>query len=205
MRNQKAALIHLRKDPVLKQIIDRFGSLNYRPNRDRFLSLVREIISQQLSGKVADVIWGRFEKLCADQMSSVVILSKTREQLRSVGMSWAKASYVLDLANKVTDGTLQLNKLDKMTDEGIVEHLVQVKGIGRWTAEMALMFTLHRPDVLPLDDLGIQNAFVKHYGLNRSHKTLKQKMTKIAEKWHPYRTVACWYLWKSLDNEPLKR
>jgi len=151
------------------------------------------------------VIWGRFEKLCAGQMSSVVILSKTWEQLRSVGMSWAKASYVLDLANKVTDGTLQLNKLDKMTDEGIVEHLVQVKGIGRWTAEMALMFTLHRPDVLPLDDLGIQNAFVKHYGLNRSHKTLKQKMTKIAEKWHPYRTVACWYLWKSLDNEPLKR
>ncbi len=88
-----------------------------------------------------------------------------------------------------------------MSDEEVIEHLIKVKGIGKWTAEMKLMFALQRPDILPLDDVGIQNAFVKHYGLNRKHKSLKDKMLKIADSWRPHRTLACWYLWKSLDNK----
>ncbi len=115
-------------------------------------------------------------------------------------MSWAKADFILDLANRVQKKQLVLQDLDRKTDEEVVAYLCQVKGIGRWTAEMALMFTLHRPDVLPLDDLGIQNAFVKHFGLNRRHKRFPGQMVKIAEPWRPWRTVACWYLWKSLDN-----
>lgn len=200
MRNLKAALTHLQRDPVLAALIDHFGKLDYRPNRDRFASLTKEIINQQLSGRVADVIWGRFEKLCQGQVVFPAVLKLSKDELRSTGMSWAKAEFILDLAARAASGKLQLDELDQMVDEEVIGHLVQVKGIGRWTAEMVLMFTLHRPDILPLDDVGIQNAFVKHYGLNRRHKTFTKKMTKIAVPWRPFRTVACWYLWKSLDG-----
>lgn len=200
MKGLARALIHLRQDPVLRTLVEQYGVLNYRPNKDRFSSLAREIISQQLSGKVADVIWDRFEKLCADQISPARILTLAREHLRSAGMSWAKADFVLDLANRVQNGQLVLLDLNQKTDAEVVAYLCQVKGIGKWTAEMSLMFTFHRPDIFPLDDVGIQNAFVKLYGLNRKHKTLKKKMEKIASAWRPWRTVACWYLWRVLDN-----
>ena len=155
MQDLNKALRHLKKDPVLKALIDRFGSINYQPPPDRFTNLVSEIIGQQLSSKAADTIYSRFL-------------------------------------------TLFPNK--KFTPKLILNQPLAVKGIGRWTAEMKLMFTLQRPDILPLDDVGIQNAFVKHYGLNRKHKNLKKFMVNVAEPWKPYRTVACWYLWKSLDN-----
>lgn len=201
MRNLKAALIHLQQDLGLKNLIDRFGILNYRPGKELFTSLVYSIIEQQLSGKAADTIYSRFLGLFpARKFTPELILTTELDKLRSIGTSWAKARSLHDLSQKVLDGTLQLNKLKDLSDEEVTAHLVQVKGIGRWTAEMSLMFTLHRPDVLPLDDLGIQNAFIKHYGLKRNSKLLKIKMLKIAQKWRPYRTVACWYLWKSLDN-----
>ncbi len=205
MLDQKLALSHLSRDPVLKGLIERFGPLDYSSEKDHFESLVYSIVEQQLSGKAADTIYARFLSLFSDQkFTPELILATPQEKLRGIGTSWAKARSLHDLSQKVLDGTLQLNKLQEMTDETVIAHLVQVKGIGRWTAEMRLMFSLQRPDVLPLDDVGIQNAFVLHYGLNRSHKRLGQQMTKIASSWQPYRTLACWYLWKSLDNRPGK-
>lgn len=202
MRNQKAALLHLQKDPVLKTIIDQFGPLNYHPGQDYFDHLVSSIIGQQLSNKAADTIYGRFISLFPNQkFTADLILATPQDKLRGIGTSWAKARSLHDLSQKVLDGTLQLNKLDKMTDEEVIEHLIQVKGIGRWSAEMQLMFSLHRPDILPLDDVGIQNAFVKLYNLSRTdNRELRTKMQEIASFWRPWRTVACWYLWKSLDN-----
>ncbi len=203
MLNRKAALRHLSQDPVLKALINRFGPLDYSSDRDHFESLVYSIIEQQLSGKAADTIYSRFLQLFPDgKFTPELILATPQEKLRGIGTSWAKARSLHDLSQKILDGTLQLNKLHEMSDDEVIEHLIQVKGIGRWTAEMRLMFSLHRPDVLPLDDVGIQNAFVMHYGLKRSHKKLHQQMIKIAAPWQPYRTMACWYLWKSLDNRP---
>lgn len=202
MQNLNKALSHLKKDQVLFTLIDKFGILNYQPNDNYFESLVESIIEQQLSGKAADTIYKRFLKLFPKQkFTPDLILAIEDLTLRNSGMSWAKARSLHDLSKKYLDGTLALNKLDKMSDEEVIEHLIQVKGVGRWTAEMKLMFALQRPDILPLDDVGIQNAFVQHYGLNRKHKSLQARMQKIALPWRPYRTVACWYLWKSLDNK----
>ena len=202
MQDLNKAIKHLKKDPILSDIISKFGILDYQPNSDYFESLVESIIGQQLSGKAADTIYNRFLKLFPRQkFTPDLILDIEDLTLRNCGMSWAKARSLHDLSQKHLDGTLALNKLHKMTDEEVIDHLIQVKGIGRWTAEMKLMFALQRPDILPLDDVGIQNAFVKHYGLNRKHKSLQAKMQKIALPWKPYRTVACWYLWKSLDNK----
>jgi DNA-3-methyladenine glycosylase II len=123
------------------------------------------------------------------------------EQLRSVGLSGMKVSFIRDLARRVHEGSLHLDALDAMTDEDVITELTTVKGIGRWTAEMFLMFRLHRPDVLPLGDLGIVNAMKKAYGLRKP--PTPARMLKIGESWRPYRSVACWYLWASLDNKPL--
>ncbi len=205
MRDLKTALKHLKADPVLVTLISQYGVLDYPSSSDHFKSLVYSIIEQQLSGKAADTIYGRFLKLFPkEKYTPELILATQQDKLRGIGTSWAKARSLHDLSQKVIDGTLQLNKLVDMSDEEVITHLIQVKGIGLWSAQMRLMFSLSRPDILPLDDVGIQNAFVMHYGLNRSHKRLKQKMIKIAEPWRPYRTVACWYLWKSLDNKPIK-
>ena len=202
MHNLNKAISYLKKDPILSEIIFKYGVLNYQPTDNLFDSIVYSIIEQQLSGKAADTIYKRFLKLFPKQkFTPDLILDIEDLTLRNCGMSWAKARSLHDLSQKHLDGTLQLNKLSKMTDQEVIEHLIQVKGIGRWTAEMKLMFALQRPDILPLDDVGIQNAFVKHYGLNRKHKSLQAKMQKIALPWKPYRTVACWYLWKSLDNK----
>jgi len=201
MQNLKSAVTHLKKDPVLKDLIDRFGVINYKPPQDRFTNLVSEIIGQQLSGKAADTIYNRFLTLFPKQkFTPDLILDIEDLTLRNCGMSWAKARSLHDLSNKIISKTVQLNKLDQMSDDEVIAHLTQVKGIGRWTAEMKLMFALQRPDILPLDDVGIQNAFVKNYGFKKD-KRLKTKILKTAKSWQPYRTLACWYLWKSLDNK----
>ncbi|MEK9200889.1 MAG: DNA-3-methyladenine glycosylase [Patescibacteria group bacterium] len=202
MKDIKIALRHLKKDPVLKGVIDQHGVLNYAPVPDFFDSLVGSIISQQLSLKAANTIYGRFTKLFPDgKYSHELILEISDLELRSCGMSWAKVRSVKDLSAKILDKSVRLDLLDQMTDEEVVTHLTQVKGIGRWTAEMKLMFTLQRPDIFPLQDIGIHNAFAKLYGLNRKHKSFLTKMQKISSAWKPYRTVACWYLWKSLDTK----
>jgi len=201
MKDLTQAIEHLKTDPILQTVIEKHGVLDYPPSKNMFASLASSIVGQQLSNKAADTIWGRFVKLFPnEEVTAKAILALDPEKIKSVGTSWAKVKSLKDLAEKAENGTLQLDKLDIMTDEEIIDHLVTVKGIGRWTAQMRLMFSLSRPDILPLDDVGIQNAFVKLYGLNRKHKTLHQKMQKIAKVWQPYRTVACWYLWKDLDN-----
>ena len=199
MGNLQKALVHLSSDPVMEKLISRFGPLEFRSHQqDLFAEIVDSIISQQLSGKVAKVIYSRFEALFpGKKVDPKIILTIDDSKFRAIGTSWAKVKYIKDLASKTLDGTLQLHLLNNMNNEEVVEHLVQVKGIGVWTAEMILMFSLGRPDVLPLNDLGIQKAFEKLYTVKRDNQ---KKMLKIAQAWKPYRTIACRYLWKSLDN-----
>lgn len=186
-------------DPTIDKLALKFGPIepNTR-NRDIFEDLVDSITSQQLSIKAAATIFGRVKKLFPNnKITPQGVIELENSILRSCGLSNAKASYVKDLAVKFLDGTVQLNELESMTDQEIIDHLVKVKGIGKWTAEMLLMFTFERPDVFPVDDLGIQKAMCRLYNL-RPTKTLKVRMLRIAKKWIPNRTLACRYLWKSL-------
>ncbi|MDO8488404.1 MAG: DNA-3-methyladenine glycosylase [bacterium] len=198
------ALRHLKKDPVLARLIDQLRPVTPFSNSDIFVDLVDSIVSQQLSTKAAATIFARVEMLVG-KITPENILKAADQDLRNCGLSWAKVSYFKDLADRTKSGALQLNELVNMDDESVVKHLTQVKGIGRWSAEMILMFSLNRSDVFPLQDLGIQNALAAQYGLKKTHKSFPKKMAKTAEFWRPYRTLACRYLWKSLDNEPLKK
>jgi DNA-3-methyladenine glycosylase II len=192
--------MHLSKaDPVLAQIIAQVGPVGIQTRRERFQALVRTIIFQQLAGAAANAIYGRFVALFpgVEFPSPEQVLAKTAAQLRSVGLSEKKALYIKDLAIHVRDGKLNFHRFPRMTDEDIVAHLTQVKGIGQWTAEIFLMFNLGRPDVMPADDLGVQNAVRRHYKMRQ--RPNRKRLLKHAERWRPYRTAAAWYLWRSLD------
>jgi DNA-3-methyladenine glycosylase II len=196
----RKARIHLSNaDPILARIIAEVGALNIQPRRERFQALARAIIFQQLAGAAANAIYGRFVGLFPDVEfpSPEQVLAKTVAQLRAVGLSEKKALYIKDLAAHIRDGKLNFHLFHKMTDEEIIEHLIMVKGIGRWTAEMFLMFNLGRPDVMPADDLGVQNAIRRHYRMRQ--RPNRKQLLKRAERWRPYRTAAAWYLWRSLD------
>ena len=195
----KAARLHLQKsDPVMKRIIKQVGPFTGKTMRDRFLSLVRSIVSQQISVAAARTILGRLEELVLPESISPESLSgHTIESLREAGISKQKASYILDLTDKVSSGAVNLKSISRRSDEEVIAELIQVKGIGVWTAQMFLMFALGRMDVLPTDDLGLQNAVKSAYTF-RGDLT-KQKFEKIATEWRPYATVACWYLWQSLE------
>jgi DNA-3-methyladenine glycosylase II len=192
------ALKQLRKDARLAPLIARYPKPAFEPDRDPFQSLCRAIVGQQLSVKAAATIHARFVKL-HKKVTPHVVAKTTAAQFRSVGVSGQKAAYVHDLATKFLDGTVDPKHFATTSDDDIRAHLIAVKGIGRWTADMFLMFTLHRPDVLPTGDLGIQKAMQQLFKL----KTLPTpaKMEQLADGWRPYRTVACRYLWQSLDNE----
>jgi DNA-3-methyladenine glycosylase II len=192
--------MHLSKaDPVLAQIIAEVGALGIQPRRERFQALARNIIFQQLAGAAANAIYGRFVGLFpgVEFPSPEQVLAKTDAELRSVGLSEKKALYIKDLAAHVRDGKLNFHRFHRMTDEEIVAHLTQVKGIGKWTAEIFLMFNLGRPDVMPADDLGVQNAVKRHYRMRQ--RPNRKRLLKHAERWRPYRTAAAWYLWRSLE------
>ncbi|MGB0059406.1 DNA-3-methyladenine glycosylase family protein, partial [Candidatus Binatus sp.] len=166
----RRARMHLSKaDPVLARIIAEVGPLGIQPRRERFQALARAIIFQQLAGAAANAIYGRFVALFpgVDFPSPEQVLAKTGAELRAVGLSEKKALYLKDLAAHIRDGKLDFHRFHKMTDEEIIEHLVMVKGIGRWTAEMFLMFNLGRPDVMPAGDLGVQNAIKRHYRMRQ--------------------------------------
>jgi DNA-3-methyladenine glycosylase II len=196
----RKARIHLSKaDPVLARIIAEVGALGITPRRERFQALARAIIFQQLAGAAANAIYGRFVALFPDVEfpSPEQVLAKSDAELRSVGLSEKKALYIKDLATHVRDGKLNFDLFHKMTDDEIVAHLTQVKGIGKWTAEIFLMFHLGRPDVMPADDLGVQNAVRRHYRMRQ--RPNRKRLLKHAERWRPYRTAAAWYLWRSLD------
>jgi DNA-3-methyladenine glycosylase II len=167
---------------------------------DPFTALTHAIISQQLSSKAAGTIAGRFDALCGGRPTPGGIAAVSDAQLRVVGLSGQKVRYVRDLCARVADGSLPLQRLDALADDQVIEALTQVKGIGRWTAEMFLMFRLHRPDVLPVGDLGIVKAVQRAYRLRKTPDAAR--LEQIGEPWRPYRSVACWYLWASLDNAP---
>jgi DNA-3-methyladenine glycosylase II len=192
---------HLRAaDPIMKDIIDAVGPFTLGLDRDRFGMLVRSIISQQISGSAATSICRRLRKLAGPGGLKAANLTQfSIADLRSVGLSPQKASYVTDLVQKVNDGTVDLRQIGRLPDERIVEHLIQVKGIGRWTAQMFLIFSLGRLDVFPHDDLGVRSAIRDRYGLPDLPD--RQTALTIAEPWRPYATVASWYCWQSLDLE----
>jgi len=194
----RKAIYHLKKsDPVLRSIIEHVGPYRMEFGPPEFSSLAEAIVYQQLNGKAAVTIFKRFTALAGEPLTPEGILRLSDEQLRSVGLSKQKSAYLKDLSVKTRDGLLDFAKLPALPDEEVVQHLTQVKGIGVWTAQMFLMFTLRRPDVLPTGDYGVQAAIKKHYRKRKWPKP--SEMEKIARPWAPYRSVACWYLWRSLD------
>jgi DNA-3-methyladenine glycosylase II len=200
----KASRLLSRRDPVIRDLMRRYGPcrLADAQHTDPFRALIHAIISQQLSTRAAATIEGRFRALFGGVPTPSQVAATADAQLRAVGLSAQKVRYLRDLCQRVEDGSLPLVALDVMSDDEVIAALTQVKGIGRWTAEMFLMFRLHRPDVLPVDDLGIVKAVQRAYRL-RTIPTSKRLM-RLGESWRPYRSVACWYLWASLDNTPLK-
>jgi DNA-3-methyladenine glycosylase II len=192
----------LRRDPVMAALIRQHGRCGLADalRVDHLSALVRAIIFQQLSTKAASTIHSRLVALLpAGDITAEGILGLTDDQFRSVGVSRQKSLYLRDLVSKLQSGELQLEGIESLDDEAIVAALTAVKGIGRWTAEMFLMFRLHRPDVLPVGDLGIVTAVQKAYGLRK--KPTPDRLRKLADAWKPYRSIACWYLWRSLDNQ----
>jgi DNA-3-methyladenine glycosylase II len=202
---QRARLLLMRRDPVLGAAIKRIGPCGMadRQRKDHLTALTGAIVSQQLSTKAAATIFGRFAALFPDaQIPHAAAIHEVSDvALRGVGFSGQKIGYLRDLCARIVDGRLVLDELDVLDDEVVIERLTAVKGFGRWTAEMFLMFRLHRPDVLPVGDLGIVNAIQRLYKL-RSRPDPK-RILRLGEAWRPYRSVACWYLWQALRNEPL--
>lgn len=192
----------MRRDPVLAAIIRQHGPCGLGAVRDRFdhfAMLTRAIVFQQLSTKAAATIYNRLlESLPGGLPTPAALAALSDEQFRTAGISRQKGAYLRDLSAKVLGGLLPLDRVDAMPDEDVIVALTQVKGIGRWTAEMFLIFRLQRPDVLPLGDLGIVNAIRKAYRLRK--KPTAKRLQEIGEPWRPYRSVACWYLWRSLDS-----
>ena len=188
-----------RRDPVIRDLMRTHGRcrLADAQHGDPFCALMKAIVSQQLSTKAAHTIFTRLVALFEGVPTPQALAALTDTQLRGVGLSGQKLRYMRDLAGKVQDGSLPLHALDAMTDDDVIVALTQVKGIGRWSAEMFLMFRLHRPDVLPVDDLGIVKAVQKAYGLRKTPSA--DRLNRIGDAWRPYRSVACWYLWRSLS------
>jgi 3-methyladenine DNA glycosylase/8-oxoguanine DNA glycosylase len=222
----RKAVLHLKKsDPLMRAIIERVGPCRMEFGEPTFHSLAEAIVYQQLNGKAAATIFNRFTALTGDPLTPEGILKLSAEQLRAVGLSKQKSSYLFDMAERAQRGELDFSRLDGMTDDEVIEHLTQVKGVGVWTAHMFLMFTLQRANVLPTGDFGIRMAMHKHYldrakvkkgiAKAKAKKTIAQsskvkivlptpeQMEKIAKRWEPYRSIACWYLWRSLDAKTI--
>ena len=228
----RKALLHLKKsDPVMRAIIERVGPYRIEFGEPVFHSLAEAIIYQQLNGKAAVTIFNRFAALAGNPLTPEGILKLTPEQMRSVGLSKQKSSYLLDMAERAHRGDLDFTRLPEMTDDEVIKHLTQVKGVGVWTAQMFLMFTLRRQNVLPVGDFGIRMAMYKNYLAKKAARAVAAKananakkngkaakkasarkpkpmkiilpnpeqMEKIAKAWEPYRSIASWYLWRSLD------
>jgi DNA-3-methyladenine glycosylase II len=196
----KKAISHLRRsDPVLAAIIGRVGEYSIQFREPDFETLVKSIVSQQLSGRVATVIFGRVSDAVGGKMTPASILKLRPSRMRKLGLSGSKTAYIRDLARHTRDGTVVFEELAALPDEEVIARLTKVKGIGVWTVHMFLMFALRRHNVLPTGDLGIRNAIRKAYALEEM--PLPKDVEAIAARWHPYCTVASWYLWRSLDTE----
>jgi DNA-3-methyladenine glycosylase II len=203
----RARRLLMRRDPVLGAAIKRIGpcGLAERQRKDHLTALVGAIVGQQLSTKAAASIFGRLVALFPEGHipGADAIAAQNDATLRGVGLSGQKVSYLRDLAAHLVDGRLQLDELDVLPDEAVIDRLAAVKGFGRWTAEMFLMFRLHRPDVLPVGDLGIVTAVQRLYGLRKRPEA--KRLLKIGEAWRPYRSVASWYLWQTLLDAPTRK
>lgn len=199
----KARRVLMRRDPVLGAAIKQIGPclMADRQRKDHLTALAGSIVSQQLSTKAAATIFGRFQALFpAGPIQAPAVLALDEPTLRGVGLSGQKVRYMRDLCERIVNGRLVLDEIEGLDDEAVIVRLTEVKGFGRWTAEMFLMFRLHRPDVLPVDDLGIVNAVQRLYNLRKRPDA--KKLNKLGEAWRPYRSVASWYLWQSLKLEP---
>ena len=203
MPDWSPAMKHLSRDPVLRRVIRHVGPCTLRPRRDYFVVLCQSIFTQQISTKVATVLFNRFRDQFPNRRptpSRVVEFLTTRDEetIRSVGLSRQKRAYVLDLAEHFVDGRIPTRRLARMDDEAVIETLTAVNGIGRWTAEMFLIFTLNRPDVLPIDDLGLWESVKRAYALPDRPKP--KEILARGESWRPWRTIATWYLWRGASQ-----
>lgn len=201
MKSYPEILKYLEKDPILTKAI---RGLDYQMQPefdiDIYLSLLSSIVSQQLSTKVVRIIWQRFTDLFVDGYPlAKEVLNKEHELLRSVGLSNNKVKYIKNVAEFSLMNQISFDYLLEKSDDEIIEYLTQIKGVGKWTVQMILMFPMDRPNVFPVDDLGIQNGMKNLYQINLEKKELKQKMTEISETWHPYKTLASKYIWKIID------
>jgi DNA-3-methyladenine glycosylase II len=196
----RKAILHLKKaDPLLGSVIDRVGAYRMEYRDPGFETLVRSIVYQQLSGKVAKVIFGRLvEMLPDDAVTPEGILKLTPVKMRRAGLSKQKTAYIRDLARKTVRGKVRFETLGELADHEVIEHLTQVKGIGVWTAHMFLIFALRRLDILPVGDLGVRSAIRKMYGMEELPHP--KRVEELAVSWRPYCSVASWYLWRSLDG-----
>ena len=196
----KEAIVHLREaDPVMRAIIDQVGEYQIQFRDPDFETLVKSIVYQQLSGRVAGVIFGRVTAAAGGRLTPEGILKLRPVRMRTLGLSGQKTAYIRDLARHTRDGRVAFEELARLPDEAVIERLTEVKGIGVWTAHMFLIFALRRPNVLPTGDLGIRNAIRKAYGLLELPKPAE--MEALSQPWRPYRTVASWYLWRSLEPD----
>jgi DNA-3-methyladenine glycosylase II len=195
----RRGLRHLsRSDPVMRDVIRKAGPFNLRLRNDRFHSLVFSILAQQISSKAARAIREKLlARLAPRRLSPEGILELELDDLRAVGLSKQKATYILDLAKRLAAGELQLNRMGRLSDEAIIESLVQVKGIGVWTAQMFLIFSLGRLDVFPHSDFGVRSAIKNLYGLDDLPD--RETSNRIAETWRPYASIGSWYCWRSLE------
>jgi DNA-3-methyladenine glycosylase II len=193
------ATLHLRTvDPVMAKIIERVGPCELANRQPTFETLARSITFQQLSGKAAGTIFGRLRKAVGRRFTASAFLKLTAEELRACGLSRQKIASLTDLAERVARREIKFRSLDTLDDDAIITLLSEVRGVGVWTAQMFLIFALRRPNVMPLGDLGVRNAVRKAHGL--SELPTAAELGKIAERWHPYCSIAAWYLWRSLDG-----
>ena len=191
----------LKKDKKMNDLINKFGRPDFSQREDYFQSLLRSIVFQQLSGKAAQTIYERLVNLIPNtsNLCPNEVLKLDKDEMRKAGLSFRKIDYVRNMANYFENNSFYKKDVERMTDEEISKELIQIKGIGQWTVEMFLMFTLNRADILPYKDLGIQKGIMKI--LNMKNLPSKKEMENCSRKWRPYSTIACWYLWKMADDK----
>jgi len=197
----EAGIDLLKKDKNMQVLINKFGRPDLNPRQDYFQSLLRSIVFQQLSGKAAQTIYERFVNLIPKTSKHCPneVLKLDKEEMRKAGLSFRKIDYVRNLADYFENNSFHKKDVEKMSDQEISKELIQIKGIGQWTVDMFLMFTLNRADILPCKDLGIQKGIMKI--LNMNNLPSKKEMENCSRKWRPYRTIACWYLWRMVDDK----
>jgi DNA-3-methyladenine glycosylase II len=190
----------VKKDRVMKRLIPQFGEASLQSRGDAFVTLARSIVGQQISVKAAQTVWDRFAKL-PRKITPANVLKLKVDDMREAGLSARKVEYLVDLALHFDNGALNVKKWSEMSDDAIIDELVAIRGIGRWTAEMFLMFHLMRPNVLPLDDVGLINGISRNYFSGEA--VSRSEAREVAAAWAPYCSVATWYIWRSLDPVPV--